>query len=545
MKKFSGLKLENGDDIFTNEYIKKLREEEDNRPDKNHRLKFIAQEGGQERMLSIDADIKIVGGNRGGAKSFSLLMEALKNIKIPKFSAVLLRNEKPDLDGLIKDSPDLYSQYGSYNKSINDMTWNFFAGGSLKFSYYGDDIEDFKTRFRGKQYAYIGIDEVTQCPFEKFKFIITTNRNSSNIRNRLWGTCNPDPDSWVAKFIDWWIDDEGYPIPERDGVLRYCFMNGDTVDEIYWGDTPEEVYEQCKEIIDPLWSDAYEELGYNKISMFIKSVTYIRAKVEQNKELLSSSPEYISNLAGQSEEQRARDLGGNWKYKQAGDDMIKIDDLEAFFNNPYQIQTEVRHASCDIAFTGGDNLVMWLMVGSHIKDLYVCRYDSRVAIATVKEKLIEWGVEEKNFTYDLNGLGQSFKGFFPDAIPFNNMAAPIAMNIEDEKGIKYLYHDLKSQCAYMFYKDIKDLTLSIEKDLLNIKYSGNGFKDTMLRDILMKERKCIRRKENSQDKGFWLLSKEIAKKYVGHSPDFIESLIYMQIFKINKKHKKAKGLWRI
>ena len=91
----------------------------------------------------------------------------------------------------------------------------------------------------------------------------------------------------------------------------------------------------------------------------------------------------------------------------------------------------------------------------------VCKYDCRVAVSVVKAKLSEWGVEERNFTYDLNGLGQAFKGFFPDALPFNNMAAPIANTRAEEKGIKAIYHDLKSQAAFLLYRDMKSVKLSL------------------------------------------------------------------------------------
>ena len=78
---FSGLKLDNGEPVYTQEYIQSLRDKDKKHPD---RLKIIAQRGGQERMLAIDADIKIVGGSRGGSKSFSSLMEVLKDIKNPE-----------------------------------------------------------------------------------------------------------------------------------------------------------------------------------------------------------------------------------------------------------------------------------------------------------------------------------------------------------------------------------------------------------------------------------------------------------------------------
>lgn len=81
------------------------------------------------------------------------------------------------------------------------MTWNFNWGGWLEFNYYSDSIEDFKKRFQGRQFSYIGVDEITHMDYPKFKYLITCNRNAHFIRNRFFGTCNPDPDSWVATFI--------------------------------------------------------------------------------------------------------------------------------------------------------------------------------------------------------------------------------------------------------------------------------------------------------------------------------------------------------
>nr|DAJ43969.1 MAG TPA: Terminase like protein [Caudoviricetes sp.] len=541
---FSGLKTDDGEQIYTQEYVQSLRDDTDKRAKE---LRFVAQLGGQEDMLAIDADIKICGGSRGGSKSFTSLMEVLKDIKNPHFKAVILRNEKPDVENLETDSRRLFSQFGKYNKSKNDMTWNFDNGGSLSFSYYAGDFEkDFKIRFQGKQYSYICIDEGTQCPYKKFKYLLTNNRNGSGIRNRFWITCNPDPESWVRKFIDWWVDEDGYIDPQKNGVIRYCFMEGDSPNSIYWGDTREEVYEQCKDKIDAAWDEKYEKFGLTKAEMFVKSVTFVRADVSDNIELVSTDPSYLANLAQQDEEQVMRDLKANWNFKASGDDMIKMEDLEAIYDNAEQIDDGIDRASADIAFTGGDNFVMWHWRGWHCVDLIVCRLDSRTLVSVVSAKLREWGVQECNFTYDMQGIGQYFKGFFPDAIPFNNQAAPIAGNRKEEDGIKKLYKDLKSQCAFLFYLAVKDRKISIDSDLLDRKYSGKDFEKVPLRQILMKERKMLRRDETSDDSAFRLIKKKEAKKYVGHSPDFFESLFYRMIFTLTKKkHKKIKGLWML
>lgn len=541
---FSGLKTDDGEQIYTQEYVQSLRDDTDKRAKE---LRFVAQLGGQEDMLAIDADIKICGGSRGGSKSFTSLMEVLKDIKNPHFKAVILRNEKPDVENLETDSRRLFSQFGKYNKSKNDMTWNFDNGGSLSFSYYAGDFEkDFKIRFQGKQYSYICIDEGTQCPYKKFKYLLTNNRNGSGIRNRFWITCNPDPESWVRKFIDWWVDENGYIDPQKNGVIRYCFMEGDSPNSIYWGDTREEVYEQCKDKIDAAWDEKYEKFGLTKAEMFVKSVTFVRADVSDNIELVSTDPSYLANLAQQDEEQVMRDLKANWNFKASGDDMIKMEDLEAIYDNAEQIDDGIDRASADIAFTGGDNFVMWHWRGWHCVDLIVCRLDSRTLVSVVSAKLREWGVRECNFTYDMQGIGQYFKGFFPEAIPFNNQAAPIAGNRKEEDGVKKLYKDLKSQCAFLFYLAVKDRKISIDSDLLDRKYSGKDFEKVPLRQILMKERKMLRRDETSDDSAFRLIKKKEAKKYVGHSPDFFESLFYRMIFTLTKKkHKNVKGLWRI
>lgn len=531
-----------GQPVLTQEYVQSLRDADKNKPNP---LKIAVQRGAQETMLAQDTDIVIGGGSRGGGKSFALLLEGLRDCQNKNFNGVIFRKERPDLRTLEETSEAVYSQYGIYNRSDNRKEWMFYSGAKIKFNYYNDDYGEFKDRFQGHQYAYIGVDEITQMPYNKFKYILTCNRNAYGIKNHFFGTCNPDPESWVRKFIDWWIDEEtGYPIPERDHKVRYCFMDGDNPDSIYWGNTPDEVYEQCASVMDAVWTPAMEALGYDKKRTLCKSVTFVRADLTENLKLLESDPTYLANLAGQDEEQRMRDLGGNWNFKRAGDDMIRIQDLEDVFNNAYQTGTEPKtYASCDIALSGGDNLVMWKWEGWHVSDLLVCRTDARTVVGMVQEKLHEWGVPEERFTYDMNGVGQYFKGFFPDAIPFNNMGAPISQSIKDDKGVRSLYANLKSQCAYLLYMKIKEREISFDQDLLDRKYSGDGFEKNPLRQILMKERKCMRRAESSNDRGFALIKKGEMKKYVGHSPDFWESLIYRMIFELSKKHKKVKGLW--
>ena len=439
---------------------------------------LFSQKGGQTDMLSSSADISIVGGGRGGGKSYILLMNALYDITNPNFRAIIFRKDLDDLTDLIDTSNSIYSDYGLYNRAKNDMTWNFFNSGWLTFSYH-------------------------------------------------------NMDSWVAKFIEWWIDQEtGLPIPERCGVVRYCFMDGDDVSMIVWGDTREEVFEKCKDTLMSYWKPEYERYGDPK-ELLIKSVTFIPAKLADNVALMSSDPSYLANLIGQDDETRARFLDGNWKYKAAGYDLVKIEHMERFYDNAEQTGDGIRRVTCDAALDGGDKCVFYLWIGNHIADIAVCSKDSKKTLEFAKGLLERWRVREDNFAYDLIGVGQLFKGFLPKAIPFNAKEA-----VKEE--FKGMYFNLKAQSFQYFADHIKDGTYSIAPDLLERRFSGKGYKNKMLREILNEERRCIRFREDDPTR---VIDKtREMKRLIHRSPDFIEGAAIREVFNIKNVHHKPKNM---
>jgi predicted phage terminase large subunit-like protein len=110
-------------------------------------------------------------------------------------------------------------------------------------------------------------------------------------------TTNPDADSWVAEFISWWIGDDGLPIPERCGLVRYFARVSDA---LVWGDSAEEVAALAG--VEP--SEC-------------KSLTFISAKLTDNAALMAADPGYMANLKALSRVERERLLGGNWKIRPA------------------------------------------------------------------------------------------------------------------------------------------------------------------------------------------------------------------------------------
>lgn len=130
--------------------------------------------------------------------------------------------------------------------------------------------------------------------------MLSRNRSTCGVTPFVRATCNPDAESWVAKFIEWWIDqDTGYAIPERSGVVRY-FIRRDEV--IHWGDTKEELWEKFNLVTEEQRNEP-------------KSCTFIASSLDDNKELLKVNPGYKANLLAMSVLDRERLLYGNWKIK--------------------------------------------------------------------------------------------------------------------------------------------------------------------------------------------------------------------------------------
>lgn len=249
--------------------------------------------------MSSAADIVIYGGAAGGGKSRGLLMEAARYSYIPGFSAVIFRQTYGDITnpgGLWDDSYDVYPYLGARPKQ-SALRWDWNSGAKVVFSHF--QHEKYKSNWQGAQVPLIGWDELTHFSRSIFFYMLSRNRSTCGVRPYIRCTCNPDPDSWVREFIDWWIDKEtGYPIPERDGVIRWFVRVND---EIIWGNSPEELPQ-----VDGLEG-----------AVLPRSVCFIAAKLSDNPALVRKDPGYMANLMALPLHERERLLGGNWNIKPA------------------------------------------------------------------------------------------------------------------------------------------------------------------------------------------------------------------------------------
>lgn len=290
------------------------------------------QAGPQEEFLASSADIVIYGGAAGSGKSWGVLLEPLRHVTTNKeFSAVFFRRNTTHIrnpGGLWDESMKLYPLAGGHPVA-NVLEWRWPNGGKIKMGHL--EYEDTVLDWQGAQIPLIIFDELTHFSETQFFYLLSRNRSMSGVKGYIRATCNPDADSWVAKLIEWWIDqDSGYPIQERSGVIRWFIR---LQDSLIWADFRQDLIDKYGKPELPL--DHEDQVRP-------KSLTFIPAKLSDNRALTDADPDYKANLMALSRVERERLLHGNWKVRPAAGLYFKRSDVTIVDSIPDDIEKMIR-----------------------------------------------------------------------------------------------------------------------------------------------------------------------------------------------------------
>lgn len=258
--------------------------------------------------MSTPAQICIFGGAAGGGKSFGLLLSPLRYKNVKGFGCTIFRrnfNQIFSQGGLWDESQKVYQGIKGASPQMSLGRWKFCDKdgrivSTVKFAHI--EREEDLAKWQGSQICEIGFDELTHFSEKTFFYMLSRNRSTCGVVPFVRATCNPDADSWVAKFIAWWINQEtGYPIPERSGKIRWFIRRNET---LHWANTKQELWKQFNLVTEEERAEP-------------RSVTFIMSQLKDNQALLKVNPQYMANLKALSIIERERLLNGNWKIRAA------------------------------------------------------------------------------------------------------------------------------------------------------------------------------------------------------------------------------------
>ena len=215
----------------------------------------------------------LYGGAAGGGKSDALVVEALRQVGIPHYKALIVRKTYPQLAELIDKSLNYYPRaYPKARYNASAHTWNFPSGAKILFGsmQYTKD----RTRYQGQAYDFIGFDELTHFTWDEYSYLFSRNRpNGPGTRVYIRASANPGG--------------------VGHGWVKERFVTAGKPMTTIWEDVT--------------WRDpSGQEHRARQSRIFVPSSVF------DNPALLNNDPDYVRRLASMPEAERKALLYGDW-----------------------------------------------------------------------------------------------------------------------------------------------------------------------------------------------------------------------------------------
>lgn len=221
----------------------------------------------------------LFGGTKGPGKTESILREAIRQVHIKGYRAILFRRTNPRLGEIIDRSHKYFKGMGAKYSGMDNVlqlpAWTFPSGAKVAFGHLQHEKD--KHNYQGKEFHYIGFDQLEEFTESQYLYIIAQNRTSDpSIRCYIRSTANPGGvgHAWVKKrFID----------VLKPGIPGYF-----------------------KRIED-------EDIETSASDPHALSRSFIPASVYDNPHIIQNDPGYVRRLQQMSEQDKQAFLFGNWE----------------------------------------------------------------------------------------------------------------------------------------------------------------------------------------------------------------------------------------
>lgn len=397
--------------------------------DNNNNIKR-PQAGFQEHISASNVDVVFGGGILAGGKSYAILLAMAEPLLTdPNFRALISRKQQDSLKaagGFVDKIKDIFGNLARIKESDNPRA-TFPNGSFIDMTYIDDgDMKRLTERAKGWEYDMITVDELTEMSFEAFMYIMTRNRGKSKtFTGKMFATMNPKRSHWARTFLDWYIGADGYIIPERDGCVRYFYVNGTDVKDVVWGNSKEEVYRKCKIDIDRKLKYIGGDFSYENM---IKSFVFYKGSLAENKALTENNPDYVGSVAASGGKMAQALIEGNWNVDPEDSNEMPIPSIKAqeCFTNDPAVNGD-KWLTVDLADFGTDNMVALAWNGFHVFDIMIVSHSTpRENAIRVKQFAQKNEIADDHIIFD-GTAGRYFNDYIPEAHAYLSSTRPIGL----------------------------------------------------------------------------------------------------------------------
>lgn len=434
-------------------------------------IEYIGQKQTQCIMVNDKDHLYITDDYISTHNTFAAILALAEPSLDPNFRACFTRRTFGELKtggGVVDDIESCYNNYVEVKKSDPPRA-SFPSGAFVEMRQINDeDPKKVTEKWKGAQFDLIYMDELTSYEFSTFKYLLTRNRGKAKWTGKFRATTNPEKSSWIRKFIDWYIGLDGFIMPEKDGVVRYFYINGNYVDDVVWGDSKLEVYEKARIDIDRQLMNLNKKRGPGEKKFtyenLVKSFTFYLGNIAENKALLNDNMDYVGSVAAVGGKQAQQLIEGNWNVTTFEDNNIPIPSKAAqdvFMNDP-QINGD-KWITADLADTGGDNTVILVWNGFHIIDIEIlCISTPRQNAQRLMEMAAKHDIPLSHIIYDAT-RATYINDYIKDATPFISSWRPMGLYFMTVMTIK-------DECYKRLCEVIKRGMLSMDESVAKRRY---------------------------------------------------------------------------
>lgn len=482
--------------------------------------------------------------------TFAGFIKGLQGVGKPNYTARLVSGALQDFkaeSSLVRDMRVIYEAFAdcrftvgenpvahwkSWNNTIKGIHMNFNTSNPKEWY---NCMEYLKSN----QAIYFYWDELTKILDERvFLYSLSRNRDNSGLSPCTLATFNPKKNHFTYNMMldAGYIDDSGiYPKIRAgmSGVVKYCYVKGNYVKDIVWGNSIAEVVRKCniKLTNEDIAAGLTEE-------MMVKSFTVLTGEASQNRVLLNATRGgSVANLHNTGEKYRLS-LKEGYFMDDEDDENLTVTKrmIDSVFENPEDDDTTIR-ASLDVGGGGkGDPSVMWIWRGSTCISIKISTGNPKELEAWIQSTMIEYNIKDitNNFSFDSCGLGHYLTAYTDGISIKSNARAIIEIDSAGNEATMDLCFNLRSQLLNKTKGLIETGRISISVDKYTM-IDYNGKKRPLIEIMYDEINIFIATKKNN--KIFYKPKDEYKDKY-GSSPNIMDAFVYGSIFFLNSKPRK-------
>ena len=480
--------------------------------------------------------------------TYSMLMKFLEGIDKPGFSGRFISMRLADSKkgtSIYRDAMELLGNYSGCETSSSDsptFAWSRW-NSAVQLIHSNFNVEnptewdDFKELAKKNQASLIQIDEGSAMTFKMFTYWMSRNRDSSGMKPQITMSFNPEFTHWSTTLLlnAGYINPETYYIyPEMNGVTKYMYFEGDNVNDVIVGDSPQEVAEAAGIVL----SEADKAAGLTVEDM-VKSFTMFTGEASDNRKLVAATGGgSVANLHAVGKTQRNVLKGAYFGPQNNERSSVTKQMVLDMATNPIS-NDENMYASMDISGAEKDSDICQMIIWKGLRIIAIEAYkgDMKEIVPWIEGKLHQYSVPMSNFVFDSTGLGFFLKSYV-NANPITaNKAAIQEIDSSGNPVTFEQYFNVRSQLLGKTKVLFETGQLSTSLDLsTKIAYGKKGLMRS-IRDILFDEIDLF--VSTTRNKRIYYLSKdEYKSRHQKNSPDLMDSICLRAFFELDARPKK-------